>query len=84
MNLSQMKNNLVPNNQKLIDTETFNSLPPRHKEVVTDFFKVLDKQEGGVVDRFETAVDKIADFHDINTDVLYNYFDDEIEKQLGG
>ena len=27
-----------------VDTKTFNSLPPLHKEVVTDFFKVLEKE----------------------------------------
>ena len=41
-----------------LDTETFNKLPPLHKEVVTDFFKVLDKEDGTVIDKFETAVDK--------------------------
>tara|TARA_A100001035_G_C27626213_1_gene427815 strand:+ start:547 stop:780 length:234 start_codon:yes stop_codon:yes gene_type:complete len=67
-----------------IDTETFNKLPPLHKEVVTDFFKVLDKEDGTLIDKFETAVDKTAAFHNVNTDVLYNYIDNEVEAQLGG
>ena len=67
-----------------IDTKTFNDLPPLHKEVVTDFFKVLDKEDGTLIDKFETAVDKTAAFHNVNTDVLYNYIDNEVEAQLGG
>jgi hypothetical protein len=66
-----------------IDTKTFNELPPLHKEVVTDFFKVLEKEDGNVIDRFETAVDKTASFHNVNTDVLYNYIDKEVDAQLG-
>lgn len=66
-----------------IDTKTFNELPPLHKEVVTDFFKVLDKEDGNVIDNIETAVDKTADFHNVNTDVLYNYIDKEVDTQLG-
>jgi len=66
-----------------IDTKTFNELPPLHKEVVTDFFKVLDKEEGNVIDKLETAVDKTAGFHNVNTDVLYNYIDKEVDAQLG-
>jgi len=67
-----------------IDTDTFKELPPLHKEVVTDFFKVLDKEDGNLIDKFETAVDKTAAFHNVNTDVLYNYIDNEVEAQLGG
>jgi peptide subunit release factor 1 (eRF1) len=66
-----------------IDTKTFNELPPLHKEVVTDFFKVLDKEDGNVIDNIETAVDKTADFHNVNTNVLYNYIDKEVDAQLG-
>ena len=75
----------MKNNHNKINTQTFNSLPPLHREVVTDFFKVLDKEDGdgNVVDKFERAVDKTADFHSVNTDVLYNYFDNEVDTQLG-
>ena len=68
---------------KDIDTKTFNELPPLHKEVVADFFKVLDKEEGNVIDKFETAIDKTASFHNVKTDVLYNYINNEVDAQLG-
>ena len=61
------------------DTNAFNELPPLHKEVVTDFYKVLEKENGNIIDRVETAIDIVADFHDVNTQILYNY----IEKETG-
>jgi hypothetical protein len=66
-----------------VDTETFNSLPPLHKEVVTDFFKVLEKEDGNMIDRVEAAVDVVSDHHNVNTSVLYNYIDKEVDTQLG-
>jgi len=66
-----------------VDTKTFNSLPPLHKEVVTDFFKVLEKEEGNMVERVEAAVDVVSDHHNVNTSVLYNYIEKEVDTQLG-
>ena len=77
MKLSDLKS------QNEIDTDTFNSLPPLHKDVVNDFFKNLDKEDGTILTNFETAVDKTAVQHNVNTSVLHNYFDNEIEAQLG-
>ena len=39
MKLSDLKS------QNEIDTDTFNSLSPLHKDVVNDFFKNLDKDQ---------------------------------------
>lgn len=73
-------NNLM---SKKLDTKTFKELPPLHKEVVADFFKVLEKEDGNVVEKIEMAIDKTAEFHNVNTDVLYNYIDKEVDAQLG-
>jgi hypothetical protein len=51
--------------------------------VVADFFKVLDKEEGNMIDKVETAIDTVADHHNVTTDVLYNYIDNEVDAQLG-
>ena len=58
-------------------TMAFSQLPPLHKEVVTDFYKTLEKEEGSIIDRVERSIDKVADFHNVSTDVLYNYIDNE-------
>jgi|TARA_B110000444_G_scaffold238694_1_gene252489 hypothetical protein len=71
-------------NKKLVDSKTFMSLPPLHKEAVTDFFKVVEKEDGkNIVMNVEEAVDKVAEFHDINTAVIYDYIEAETDEQLG-
>ena len=77
MKLSDLKS------QNEVNTDTFNSLSPLHKDVINDFFKNLDKEDGTILTNFETAVDKTAVQHNVNTSVLHNYFDNEIEAQLG-
>jgi hypothetical protein len=75
-------------NKKLVNSKTFVGLPPLHKEAVTDFFKVVEKDQGlrhgkNIVMNVEEAVDKVAEFHDINTAVIYDYIEAETEEQLG-
>ena len=65
---------LKPN---VVDTTTFNQLPPKHKEVVNDFFKVVELEDGNIIDRGEAAIDVVADNHNVNTDVVYNYINKE-------
>lgn len=72
----------MPRVSDLVNTngsKNYNELPPLHKELVDDFFKLVDKQDGGIVDKVETAIDKASTFHNVHTDVLYNY----IEKEVG-
>ena len=71
MRVSQL---LKPN---VVDTTVFNQLPPRHKEVVNDFYNQLEKTDGNIIDRVETTIDKVATQHNVSTDVMYNYIDKE-------
>ena len=71
MRVSQL---LKPN---VVDTTVFNQLPPKHKEVVADFFKVVEKEEGSIIDRVETTIDKVATKHNVSTDIMYNYINKE-------
>ena len=71
MRVSQL---LKPN---VVDTTVFNQLPPRHKEVVNDFYNQLEKTDGNIIDRVETTIDKVAIKHNVSTDVMYNYIDKE-------
>ena len=36
--------------QNVVDTTVFNQLPPKHKEVVNDFFKVVELEDGNIID----------------------------------
>ena len=71
MKVSQL---LKPN---VVDTTVFNELPPKHKEVVNDFFGQVDYENNDVVKEVETTIDKVATQHNVSTDVMYNYIDKE-------
>ena len=53
------------------------------KEAVSDVFKLIEKETGDIITRFENAVNKIAEFHNINLEEFDEYFDKEILEQLG-
>ena len=62
---------------KPINTTAYNDLPPLHKEVVADFFKVVEKEEGNIIDRVETAIDVVSLTHNVSTNVVYDYINKE-------
>ena len=64
--------------KNVVDTTTFNDLPPRHKEVVNDFFSQLDYDSVDVVKEVESTIDKVALKHNVQTNVVYDYMDKEI------
>ena len=72
MKLNQL---LKPN---VVDTETFSQLPPKHKEVVTDFFSQVDYDSVDVVKEVESTIDKVALKHNVQTNVVYDYMDKEL------
>ena len=65
---------LKPN---VVDTTVFNQLPPKHKEVVNDFYNQVEKSDGNIIDRVETTIDKVATKHNVSTDIMYNYINKE-------
>ena len=67
----------------LIDSKSYNELSPLMKEAVNDVFKVIEKETDSIINRFENAVAKVAEFHNINVEKLNEYFDKEILEQLG-
>ena len=64
--------------KNVVDTTTFNDLPPKHKEVVNDFFGQVNYDNVDVVKEVETTIDKVATQHNVNTDVIYNYMNKEL------
>lgn len=73
--------NIVEQN-KLFDSESFKELSPKLKEAVSDIFKLV-KNEGNIIFNFENAVDKVAERHNVNTKLIYDYFDNEVNERLG-
>jgi len=67
----------------LIDSKSFNGLTPLMKEAITDFFKIVEKETGNIIEKFENSVNKVSEFHNINKHKFYDYFDKELIEQLG-
>ena len=78
-----MRVSKIFNRGLIIDSKSFKDLSPVMKEAVSDIFKLIEKEQGDVIKRFENAVNKIAEFHNINLEEIENYFDKEILEQLG-
>jgi hypothetical protein len=68
---------------RIIDSKSFNELPPLMKEAMSDVFDLIEKETGSVIERFEGAVAKVAEFHGINIQNFYDYVDKEVLEQLG-
>jgi hypothetical protein len=67
----------------LIDSKSFNGLTPLMKEAITDFFKIVEKETGNIIQKVDNAVTKVASFHNIDKNTVYEYFDKETLEQLG-
>ena len=72
MKVSQL---LKPN---VVNTTTFNNLPPKHKEVINDFFGQVNYDNNDVVKEVEATIDKVALKHNVETNVVYDYMDKEL------
>jgi hypothetical protein len=75
-----MKVSRVIKENCLIDSKSFNELPPLMKEAMRDVF---DKETGNIIEKFEGAVAKVSEFHGINIEKFYEYVDKEVLEQLG-
>ena len=61
-----------------VDTSAFYDLPPRHKEVVNDFYNQVNYDNKDVVKEVENTINIVSDKHNVNTDVMYNYINKEV------
>ena len=66
-----------------IDSKSFKALSPKMKDAVKDIFEKIDEGTDNIIKEFEGAVDKVAEYYNINTKQFYDYFDKELEAQLG-
>jgi len=68
---------------QISDSKSYNELSPSMKKAINEFYKLIDKQQKNIIETFETAVDKIVKHNNINKKDLYNYFNKEVNEQLG-
>ena len=81
--MTKLKLSNIVERDLYIDSDSFKSLSPKIKDAVKDIYERIEKETGDIIKVFEGAVDKAAEFHNINTKILYDYFDKELEEQLG-
>ena len=77
----QKVSQLVQNNQAF-NSNAFKNLSPLMKEAVNDVFKLV-KSDGNLLFNFENAINKVAEFHNVNKDDIEEYFDNELKEQVG-
>ena len=53
------------------------------KEAVTDVIKLIENYQDKTLKKFERALDKVCEFHNVNKEEIENYFDKELNEQLG-
>ena len=80
-----MKTSNIFEEKEFVKSGVYTSLAPRMKEAVKEFWYFLEKEDFetlGVIKRVDTALDKIAEKHDVNKREMESYFDKEVREQL--
>ena len=81
--MPKLKLSNIVERELYIDSDSFKSLSPKLKDAVKEIFESIKNNTDDIIKTFEGAVDKAAEHYNINTKLLYDYFDKEIEEQLG-
>jgi len=68
---------------RISDSKSYNELTPLMKEAVKDIIKNIDNEQKDIIKSFEGAVEKVVASRNIKQEDLYNYFEKEINEQLG-
>lgn len=68
---------------RVMDSKSYNDLTPVMKEAVKDVFKIIENEQKDIIKSFEGAVEKVVASRNIKQEDLYNYFEKEVNEQLG-
>jgi hypothetical protein len=68
---------------RVMDSKSYNDLTPIMKEAVKDVFKIIENEQKDIIKSFEGAVEKVVASRNIKQEDLYNYFEKEVNEQLG-
>jgi len=68
---------------RISDSKSYNELTPLMKEAVKDIINSIDNEQKDVIKNFEGAVEKVVASRNISKEDLYNYFNKEVNEQLG-
>ena len=66
-----------------MDSKSYNELTPVMKEAVKEVIKIIENEQKDIIKSFEGAVEKVVASRNIKQEDLYNYFEKEVNEQLG-
>jgi glutathionyl-hydroquinone reductase len=66
-----------------MNSKSYNELTPVMKEAVKEVIKIIENEQKDIIKSFEGAVEKVVASRNIKQEDLYNYFDKEVNEQLG-
>ena len=81
--MTKLKLSNIVEKDLYIDSDSFKSLSPKMKDAVREIFESIKESTDDIIKSFEGAVNKVAEKYNINTKLFDDYFDREIEEQLG-
>ena len=81
--MAKLKLSNIVERDLYIDSDSFRSLSPKVKDAVKEIFESIKDNTDDIIKSFEGAVDKVAEKYNINTKLFDDYFDKELEEQLG-
>jgi hypothetical protein len=73
----------IVEDSKYLDSKSYGDLSPKIKLAVQDTFNLIERTSGDIISKFENSVERVAEARKINKEELYQYFDKEVEEQLG-
>jgi len=81
--MAKLKLSNIVERDLYIDSDSFRTLSPKMKDAVREIFESIKDNTDDIIKSFEGAVDKVAEKYNINTKLFDDYFDKELEEQLG-
>ena len=67
----------------LLDSKSYNELTPVMKEAIKEIYRLIEKEQKDILNKFEGAVEKVVASYNIKKEDLDNYFNKEVNEQLG-
>tara|TARA_B100000929_G_scaffold113953_2_gene90373 strand:- start:4643 stop:4897 length:255 start_codon:yes stop_codon:yes gene_type:complete len=83
MNNELLFTSKIVEDSKYLDSKSYGDLSPKIKLAVQDTFNLIERTSGDIISKFENSVERVAEARKINKEELYQYFDKEVEEQLG-
>lgn len=68
---------------RVMDSKSYNELTPKIKEAVKEIYKIIENEQTDILKKFEGAVEKVIASYNIKKEDLDNYFNKEVNEQLG-